>query len=183
MGDPKFNRKTYEKPRHPWEKERIEQENKLLKEYGLKNKREIWKTESILRNFRAQARKLQAKIRYSDPQANRELKQLLDKLISYGLLDEKTANIDAILALNLESLLARRLEYVVYKLGMANTVKQARQFITHGHICIGERVISIPGYMVKKSEEPLIRFNENSPLSNELHPMRVKPKEEGSEAQ
>ncbi|MDP8012108.1 MAG: 30S ribosomal protein S4 [Thermoplasmata archaeon] len=178
MGDPKFNRKTYETPRRPWEKDRIDDENKILSRYGLKNKREVWKAQSILRNYRAQARRLQALIRYNDPQAQKELRQLLDKLISYGLLDQSNASIDAILTLTLDNILDRRLESLVFKLGLANTPKQARQFITHGHIMVGDRVISIPGYMVKKNEENLIKYNEFSPLNNELHPMRPKPKEE-----
>lgn len=178
MGDPKFNRKTYESPRRPWEKSRIDDENKLLSRYGLKNKREVWKAQSILRNFRAQARRLQALIRYNDPQAQKELKLLLDKLINYGLLDQSNASIDAILTLTVDNILDRRLESLVFKMGLANTPKQARQFITHGHIMVGDRVISIPGYLVRKNEESLIKYNEFSPLSNELHPMRQKPKEE-----
>ena len=178
MGDPKFNRKLYETPRRPWEKERIEEENKLLKRYGLKNKRELWKAQSILRNFRAQARRLQALIRYNDPQAKKELDQILQKLIKYGFLDKSNASIDSILTLTIDNVLDRRLETVVFKLGLANTPKQARQFITHGHIMLGDRVISIPGYLVKKEEENMIKYNPFSPLSNELHPMRQKNKEE-----
>ena len=178
MGDPKFNRKLYETPRRPWEKERIEEENKLLKRYGLKYKRELWKAQSILRNFRAQARRLQALIRYNDPQAKKELDQILQKLIKYGFLDKSNASIDSILTLTIDNVLDRRLETVVFKLGLANTPKQARQFITHGHIMLGDRVISIPGYLVKKEEENMIKYNPFSPLANELHPMRQKNKEE-----
>ncbi|MCI4434542.1 MAG: 30S ribosomal protein S4 [Thermoplasmata archaeon] len=177
MGDPKFNRKLYESPRRPWEKERIAEENKLLNRYGLKNKRELWKAQSILRNFRAQARRLQALIRYNDPQAKKELDEILKKLVRYGLLDQSNASIDAILTLTIDNILDRRLETVVFKLGLANTLKQARQFITHGHIMVGDRVVSIPGYFVKKDEEGLIKYNPFSPLANELHPMRQKPKE------
>ncbi len=178
MGDPKFNRKLYETPRRPWEKERIEEENKLLVRYGLKNKRELWKAQSILRNFRAQARRLQALIRYNDPQAKKELDELLQKLIKYGFLERGNASLDSILTLTIDNILDRRLESVVFKLGLANTPKQARQFITHGHIMVGDRVVSIPGYLVKKDEENSIKYNPFSPLANELHPMRQKPKEE-----
>ncbi|MDP7610203.1 MAG: 30S ribosomal protein S4, partial [Candidatus Woesearchaeota archaeon] len=43
MGDPKKQRKKYSKPSHPWQTERIEVEKVLMKEYGLKNKKEIWR--------------------------------------------------------------------------------------------------------------------------------------------
>ena len=61
MGDPKFLRRTYDTPKHPWEAARMEEERKLLTKYGLKNKRELWKAQSILRGFRGQARDLQAR--------------------------------------------------------------------------------------------------------------------------
>ena len=40
MGKPKFSRKKYETPSHPWEEDRIKLENELIKKYGLKNKSE-----------------------------------------------------------------------------------------------------------------------------------------------
>ena len=52
MGDPKFSRKKYETPSHPWQADRIKEENELIKKYGLKNKKEVWKVKSLLRNFR-----------------------------------------------------------------------------------------------------------------------------------
>ncbi len=172
MGDPKFNRKTYETPKHPWEAERIKEEWELKKKYGLKNKREIWKAKSILRNFRAQARDLQARLRYGDPQAEKEQKQLFGKLIRLGILTEDTATLDAVLSLTVEDILRRRLQTIVYLKGLARTPRQARQFIVHGHISIGGRRVTIPGYLVRKEEEDQIEYHEHSPLANELHPMR-----------
>ncbi|MGC8609973.1 MAG: 30S ribosomal protein S4 [Thermoplasmata archaeon] len=177
MGDPKFPRKTYERPRRPWEKERIISENKILKEYGLKNKRELWKVQSILRKYRTIAKKLQASLRYGDPQASKELKNIINKLVKLGILSENASSVDDILALNIQSILERRLQTIVYRKGLANTPKQARQFIVHGHIIVGDRVVSIPSYLVKKDEEDKINYNPFSPLSNELHPARQKPKE------
>jgi len=43
MGKPKFSRKKYETPSHPWQEDRIKAENELVKKYGLKNKKEVWK--------------------------------------------------------------------------------------------------------------------------------------------
>jgi small subunit ribosomal protein S4 len=172
MGDPRFHRKTYETPKHPWEADRIKEEWELQKKYGLKNKREIWKAKSILRNFRAQARQLQAKLRYGDPQAEKQQKLLFDKLIRLGIINEANATLDAVLSLTVEDILRRRLQTIVYLKGLARTPKQARQFIVHGHIAIGERKITIPGYLVRKEEEELVNYYKYSPLANELHPMR-----------
>ncbi|MDI6708388.1 MAG: 30S ribosomal protein S4 [Candidatus Thermoplasmatota archaeon] len=176
MGDPKFSRKKYEKPVHPWQADRIEEEKELIKKYGLKNKREIWRARSTLRNFRRQARLLFPKLRIGDKQAQKEAKQLISKLVNLGILNEN-ANLDDILALTIESLLSRRFQSVVYKKGLASTFKQARQLIVHGHVGIGNRKVTIPSYMVKKSEEAEISYIDSSPLVNELHPVRPKPQE------
>ncbi len=178
MGDPKFNRKKYETPRHPWEAERIKEEWELKKKYGLKNKREIWKAKSILRNIRAQARNLQAKLRYGDPQAEKQQKLLFDKLVRLGILSEENLSLDAVLSLTVDDILRRRLQTIVYLKGLARTPKQARQFIVHGHIAIGEKRVTIPGYLVRKEEEELIDYHKFSPLANELHPMRPQKMEE-----
>ncbi len=175
MGDPKFSRKKYYTPSHPWEKDRIEREKDLVKKYGLKNKREIWKAQSVLRNFRKQARDLMARIRVHDEQALKEVDQLKKKLFRLGLLPAE-GDLDDILALSIEDILNRRLQTVVYMKGMARTPRQARQFIVHGHIAIGDRVVNTPGRLITKKEEEEIKYSEFSPLSDELHPAR--PKEE-----
>ncbi len=178
MGDPKFNRKKYETPRHPWEADRIKEEWELKKKYGLKNKREIWKAKSILRNIRAQARTLQAKLRYGDPQAEKQQKLLFDKLVRLGILSEDNLSLDAILSLTVDDILRRRLQTIVYLKGLARTPKQARQFIVHGHIAIGNRRVTIPGYLVRREEEELIDYYKFSPLADEMHPMRPQKIEE-----
>jgi len=171
MGDPKFARKKYETPSHPWDKDRIEAENALIKKYGLKNKREIWRAQTMLRKFRAQARSLLGKVTSSDPQVKRETEQLLGRLHRLGILPEN-ATLDDVLALDVESILKRRLQTVVYLKGLASTPFQARQFIVHGHICIDKRRVTAPGYMVPKEEENMIEYHPSSPLTDSTHPAR-----------
>ena len=171
MGDQKFQRKSYSTPRHPWEKDRIDYEREIVIKYGLKNKRELWKAEAILSSFRAQARTLQAKIRYNDPVAQKQLGLLLKKLDRLDLMGGN-ASLDDILSMSIENILDRRLQTVVYQKNMATTMKQARQLITHGHIKVGDRVVTIPGLSVEKEDDDKIYYNENSPFSDETHPMR-----------
>jgi small subunit ribosomal protein S4 len=172
MGDPRFNRKKYETPKHPWEADRIKEEWELQKKYGLKNKREIWRAKSMLRNFRAQARYLQAKLRYGDQQAERQQKQLFNRLVRTGILNEDGATLDAVLSLNVEDILRRRLQTIVYLKGLARTPRQARQFIVHGHISLNGRRVTVPGYLVRRDEEPEVDYYQYSPLSDDMHPMR-----------
>jgi len=177
MGDPKFSRRKYETPAHPWEGERIKAENDLLMKYGLKNKRELWRAQSLIRSFRAQSRDLQARTRIGDPQAKIETVQLLKRCARLALLPEEGATLNDVLVLDTEAILARRLQTVVYRKGLAYTPKQARQLIVHGHAAIGTRKITIPGYMVRRGEEEQIAYHVSSPIANELHPMRPKPEE------
>jgi small subunit ribosomal protein S4 len=177
MGDPKFSRRKYDTPAHPWEGDRIKEENELLMKYGLKNKRELWRAKSFVRSLRAQSRDLQARIRSGDPQAKIETDQLLARCAKLSLLPQESATLNDVLVLSTEAILARRLQTIVYRKGLAYTPKQARQLIVHGHAAVGTRKVTIPGYIVKRGEEEQIQYHTSSPIANELHPMRPKPEE------
>jgi small subunit ribosomal protein S4 len=171
MGKPKFSRKKYETPSHPWREERIKTENDLIKKYGLKNKREIWKAQTSLRKYRGQARELLAKIGSENPQVKKESEQLLTHLTRMNILP-LNSNLDDVLALLTEPILSRRLQTLTYLKGLANTPKQARQLISHGHIAISGRKITVPSYLVAKDEENEIGYFADSPLNDVLHPAR-----------
>ena len=171
MGDPKFARKHYTTPPHPWAGARISEENQIIHKYGLKNKRELWKTQTQLRNIRQQARELQARQRSEDEQANRETDLLLERLSRLGLLHGK-ADLNDVLALEVEALLSRRLQTQTYLKGLARTVKQARQLIVHGHITVDGRKVTVPSYLVADSETGTIEYKSGSPFVSDLHPER-----------
>ncbi len=160
MGDPKKPRKKWEGPKHPWRKEVLIQELKLLGTYGLRNKRELWRAQTIIRKFRHQARSLLAA-----PKEIRENveKAMLRKLYNMGLLPEN-ATLEDVLSLTVEDLLERRLQTIVYKKGLARTIHQARQLIVHGHIAIAGRRVTSPGYIVSREEEELVDYAPTSPF-------------------
>ncbi len=168
MGDPKKRRKKYMTPNHPWQKARIIEEAELTKAYGLKNKKEIWKAASIVRNFRTQAKKLSSQ---NSEQAARETSQLLTRIRRLGLLDEE-GTLDDVLSLKTTDILERRLQTIVYRKGLAKSMKQARQFITHEHITINGIKIKSPGHLVTVEEQPNVLFRENSSLADPEHPER-----------
>lgn len=153
MGDPKKQRRSYSKPRQLWQVDRIEREKKLSRDYGLKNRRELWKMESLLRNFRRRARKL---LTLQTTQAEIEKKQLLGRLSTLNML-KKDAGLDDVLTINIDDILGRRLQTIVQKTGLANTPKQARQCIIHGHITVGGNKVTSPSYLVKRDEEKDIK--------------------------
>ena len=159
MGDPRKARKKYSTPSHPYEKDRIEEENKLIKDYGLKNKREIWKAESQLKKYRTVARTLQAD--RSDSSDGKK-KDLLAKLSSLKLVGDG-ATLDDVLGLTITNFLDRRLQTIVFKKGLSTTPKQARQFIVHGLISVNGRKVTVPGYVVRGSEEGHIGYYGKAP--------------------
>jgi small subunit ribosomal protein S4 len=147
----KRQKKKYEKPRRPWDRTRIEAEKKLKQNYGLRRKKEIWRAESILRNYRRQARNLAAK------KDKEKEKILIEKLVKIGLLNPN-ADLDDVLVLTVENLLERRLQTLTFKKGIARTARQARQLIVHGHVAIDGRRVRWPGTIVPVSEEGKIKF-------------------------
>ncbi|MAH16979.1 MAG: 30S ribosomal protein S4 [Euryarchaeota archaeon] len=172
MGDPRFPRKHYDTPSHPWQKERIEKESALVHQYGLKNKREIWKAGTRVRQMRQQARKLTAT---ASEQAQKERRLLLGRLDRLGLLD-RGSDLEDVLRMDVEKLLDRRLQTQVYLQGLASTPKQSRQLITHGHITIDGAVARVPGMLVTRMQEKQIAYFSGSPLMSDLHPVRPKPR-------
>jgi small subunit ribosomal protein S4 len=169
MGDPRKIRKKYDTPIHPWQKERIEEEKRLISEYGLGKKREIWSMLTKLKNFKNQAKSLVSRI---DAQAEVEKKQLLDKLVRLGLMKAEDT-MDKVLGLEVDELLERRIQTVLVRKKLARSMKQARQFITHGHILIGNKKVTFPSYLVTLEEESKISFSGSSTLNREDHPERV----------
>lgn len=175
MGSPRKIRSKFTGPSHPWRRTRIEAEKTIQKEYGLKNKKEIWKAASQIRRFTTQAKKLIGN--RSAEQSKLEQKQLLDKLVNLGLLVHGSV-LEDVLALTTKDLLDRRLQTLVFKKGFALTSDQARQFILHGHIQINGKKINIPSYFVSREEEFQISFNPLSALADAEHPERSKKKKE-----
>ena len=168
MGDPRRTRKKYVTPMHPWFGPRIEEEKILVKEYGLKNKKEIWKMAYVLKRVKAQAKVLTTR---EDQQSLKQSKLLIARLNKLRLVSP-TAKMEDVLDLNLKDVLARRLQTIVNQKGLAKSVKQARQFIVHGHIFVGDKKVTVPSYLVLTDEEDKITFDADSALSNPEHPER-----------
>ena len=138
-------------PRKLYDKIRIGGENKLVEEYGLKNKREIWKAEAKIKYFRNRAK-------FLINESKEEQDQFFSKLKNLGL---EVNTIAEVLALAKEDLLKRRLSTIVWKKGLANTAKQARQYIVHKKVFVGDRTINVPSYIVTTDLENKITIKKN----------------------
>ncbi len=168
MGDPKRHRKKYETPRNPWEEDVLVEELRLIGNFGLRNKKELWKHQTELTRYRNIARSL-----LSMPIEERMKleSELIQKLYKLGLL-EKEATVEEALDLKVEDLLARRLQTIVTKTGLSKTIYQARQFISHGHIFVNSRRITSPSYLVSRDQESSISYSSDSPFIDKEHPIK-----------
>ncbi|CAM0906879.1 unnamed protein product [Alopecurus aequalis] len=155
--------KTFKKPRRPYEKERLDSELKLVGEYGLRCKRELWRVQYALSRIRNAARELLT-LDEKNPRRIFEGEALLRRMNRYGLLAEDQNKLDYVLALTVENFLQRRLQTIVFKNGMAKSIHHARVLIRQRHIRVGKQLVNIPSFMVRVDTEKHVDFSLTSPL-------------------
>ena len=154
----KRKHKSYSRPKRPFDKLRIEEEEEIKKEFGLKNKKEIWKAEAKTKSIRKKAKKLIK----SSPEDQKKLFAQLQKI---GL---KVNSISDILALDKKDYLNRRLQTLVLKNKLCTTPKAARQMITHRKIFVNGNIINVPSYIVPVEFESKISTVEKKKKSKEI---------------
>merc|ERR1711998_698923 len=118
-------------PRRPFEKDRLDAELKLMGEYGLRCKREIWRVQAILAKVRKAAREL-LKLDEKDTKRIFEGSALLRRMTRLGVLDETQQKLDYILAL---------------KIGLAKSIHHARVLIRQRHIRVGRQIVNVPSFV------------------------------------
>ena len=149
-------------PRRPFEKERLDNEMKQIGEFGLKNKREVWRMQLTLARIRKAARVLLT-LEEKDPRRMFEGGALLRRLLRLGVLDEQKSQLDYVLALKPADFLERRLQTQVFKLGLAKSIHHARVLIRQRHIRVGKQIVNIPSFMVRTESQKHIDFAITSP--------------------
>lgn len=169
MGLPVKSRKQYLSHKKRWDKNIIIEEKELVKNYALKNKKEIRKLELLVKKYKTLAKKIN---RLENPSQSPEGIAFLNKLKKLGILEPHVESIDDVLDITVVDFLERRLSNVVYKLRLAKTPEQARQFVVHKHVKIGNKVINSPSYLVTIDQVQEISFRETSNLADEEHPER-----------
>ena len=166
MGDIKRKKKKYKKPKRPFDKLRIDEENVLAQKYGLKNKREIWRAESEVSKIRRRAKAL-------IPKSDEERKEFFEKLNKQGFKVKDTSDV---LALTKEDWFKRRLQTIVFSKKLARTVKGARQLIVHKYVLVNGKAVNSPGFMVSLELENKIDIK-----SQKQKPKKVEKVEKSKE--
>ncbi|KAF4269811.1 40S ribosomal protein S9 [Aspergillus fumigatus] len=177
---PRVYSKTYKVPRRPFESARLDSELKIIGEYGLRNKREVWRVQLTLSKIRRAARELLT-LDEKDPKRLFEGNALIRRLVRIGVLDESRMKLDYVLALRVEDFLERRLQTCVYKLGLAKSIHHARVLIKQRHIRVGKQIVNVPSYMVRLDSQKHIDFALTSPYGGG-RPGRVQRKKAAAAA-
>ena len=164
----------------PFESARFDAELKLAGEYGLRNKREIYRINYQLSKIRRAARDLLTR---DEKDARRlfEGNALIRRLVRTGVLSDDKMKLDYVLALRPEDFLERRLQTQVFKLGLARSIHHARVLIAQRHIAVGKQVVNVPSFMVRLDSQKHIDFSPKSPYGGG-RPGRVKRKNQARAA-
>ncbi len=106
------------------------------------------------------------RVKLSDYGIQLREKQKVKRL--YGVLErqfrryyEKATGSKGITGSLLLQMLERRLDNVVYRLGFATTRPQARQIVNHGLVCVNDKRVDIPSFLVKVGDEVSVKPKEN----------------------
>lgn len=172
MGLPIKHRKKFLSHKQRWDKQTIVDEKELVSSYALKNKKEIRRVEFLVGKFKKLAKF------YNRSEDATQANLFLESLKAKGFLSVDATSLDDVLNITTRDILERRLSNIVYKLKLARTPSQARQFVVHRHVRVGGKVIDSPSYLVPLTLEPTLEFRDTSSLSSEEHPER-KLAEEG----
>ena len=165
MSSHNFGR-TFKKPMRPYEKERIHRELKIVGEYGLKNKKELWRVNYTLAKIRKAARNL-LMLPENDTKRIFEGAALLRRLTRLGVLDETKQKLDYVLSLTPNDLLDRRLQTQVHKAALAKSIHHARTLISHRHIAVESQLVNQPQFLVWKESERNIHYADNSIMTTD----------------
>ena len=167
----KRKHKTYSKPRRPFDKARIEEEAIIKEEFGLKNKKEIWRADARIKEMREKAKKLIS----SNPE---EQGKLFARLRKIGF---DVNSIGNVLSLDKRDYLKRRLQTVLVNKRLARTPKSARQLITHRKVLVGGKGIDSPSYIVPIELEDKITIKSVTKKAKPKETVAEKEIEQGGE--
>ena len=178
--------KTSVKPKRPFEKERLDSELLLIGKYGLKNKREVWRTQYLLTRIRKAARELLT-LEPNDPRRLFEGQALIDRMMRIGVLNKDEKELDYVLSLTTQKFLDRRLQTIVHSNTFAKSIHQARALIFQKKIALNRgarnQIINIPSFVVRKENETkIIKLNDKERESRTKKRTKAK-KEKGGEGE
>merc|ERR1712129_607398 len=126
----------------------------IIGEFGLKNKRELWRVQLTLAKIRSSARRLLT-MAQDDPRRTFEGGALLRRLTRLGVLSPEQQRLEYCLSIKAKDFLKRRLQTLVKEIGV-ESVHRARVLIYQRHIRVGHQVVTSPSFWFEKSRNDLL---------------------------
>jgi len=159
MGGLKKPKKKYlaGKPKKIWNKQLLLEELQLMGEYGLRNKKELWLARARLKWIVRRARALLSMT--AEERAPLEV-PFKEKLYKMGFIEDPNVPLDRILSLDVRAILERRLQPLVFRMGLAKSIHHARQLVVHGHVLVAGRRVTSPGFLVPRELEDKITIEQ-----------------------
>eukprot|EP00699_Malawimonas_sp_californiana_P001083 EC714892.1.p1 GENE.EC714892.1~~EC714892.1.p1 ORF type:complete len:191 (+),score=53.84 EC714892.1:20-592(+) len=154
---------TFKTPRRPFEKDRLDAELKICGEFGLRNKREVWRIAFMVSKVRTAAREL-LKLDAKDPRRVFEGAALLRRLTRLGVMDAEHQKLDYVLGLKVQDFMERRLQTLVHRLALAKSIHHARVLVRQRHIRVGKQLVNVPSFLVRVDSQKHIDFALTSPF-------------------
>lgn len=107
---------------------------------------------------------------------------LIRRMVRLGVLKENERKLDYVLGLTLSQIMERRLQTLVAKRKLANSVHHARVLIRQRHIAVGKQLVNIPSYLVRVSSEQHIQLAPTSVFkTGKLGRTKVKKSRKGAD--
>merc|ERR1711885_18479 len=97
-----------------------------------------------------------------DPRRLFEGEALIRRMVRLGLLKDSERKLDYVLGLTIAQFMERRLQTLVMKRKIGNSVHHARVLIRQKHIAVGKQMVNIPSFMVRVSSEQHIQLSATS---------------------
>jgi len=159
MGGLKKPKKKYlaGKPKKIWNKQLLLEELQLMGEYGLRNKKELWLARARLKWIVRRARALLSMT--AEERAPLEM-PFKEKLYKMGFIEDPNVPLDRILSLDVRAILERRLQTLVFRMGLASSIHHARQLVVHGHVLVAGRRVTSPGFLMPRELEDKITIEQ-----------------------
>lgn len=141
-------------------------EIRILRRYYIQKREDYMKYRRIVGEITSIAASLK-KLDPSDPVRIESTQQLLDKLFMMGIIPARNT-LALVDELSASALCRRRLPVVMFRLKMAQTLKEAVTFIEQGHVRVGTETVTDPAFLVTRAMEDLVTWTDSSKIRRQV---------------
>jgi U3 small nucleolar ribonucleoprotein protein IMP3 len=149
-----------------WKTDQTLQEIKVMRRYHLQNRDDYTKYNRLCGHIQSLGNKISL-LDPKDPFREEMTDRLLEKLFNLGLIYQKVS-LSQVQKITVSCICRRRLPIVMFRMKMAETVKEAVTMIEQGHIRVGPETITDPAYLVSRNLEDYVTWVNNSTYKRKI---------------